>query len=207
MASTFETLSAIDVGNRIEKKNGLNYLSWPWAWAELKKRFPDATYRVINDPEGLNYHTDGRTCWVEVGVTVAGQEQIETLPVMDFRNASIPKDKVTSYDVNKAIKRCMVKAIGLHGLGLYIYAGEDLPEDVAPKDELQSAKMTPTPAEEVASFVCTECGEVIKPVIYKDEEYPVRRIAHISSETYGRPLCWKCMGKLKKAKGDEANAE
>ena len=198
MASTFETLSAIDVGNRIEKKNGLNYLSWPWAWAELKKRFPDATYRVINDPEGLNYHTDGRTCWVEVGVTVAGQEQIETLPVMDFRNASIPKDKVTSYDVNKAIKRCMVKAIGLHGLGLYIYAGEDLPEDAEPTK----------PAEkEVASFVCTECGEVIKPVIYKDEEYPVRRIAHISSETYGRPLCWKCMGKLKKAKEDEANAE
>lgn len=198
MASTFETLSAIDVGNRIEKKNGLSYISWAWAWAELKKRFPDATYRVISDPEGLNYHTDGRTCWVEVGVTVAGQEQIETLPVMDFRNASIPKDKVTSYDVNKAIKRCMVKAIGLHGLGLYIYAGEDLPEDAEP----------PKPAEkEVASFVCTECGEVIRPVIYKDEEFPVRRIAHISSETYGRPLCWKCMGKLKKAKEDEANAE
>lgn len=198
MASTFETLSAIDVGNRIEKKNGLNYLSWPWAWAELKKRFPDATYRVINDPEGLNYHTDGRTCWVEVGVTVAGQEQIETLPVMDYRNASIPKDKVTSYDVNKAIKRCMVKAIGLHGLGLYIYAGEDLPEDAEPTKPVEK---------EVASFLCTECGEVIKPVTYKGEEFPVRRIAHISSETYGRPLCWKCMGKLKKAKGDEANAE
>lgn len=194
MASTFETLSAINVSEHIEKKNGLNYLSWPWAWAELKKRFPDATYRVINDPEGLNYHTDGKTAWVEVGVTVAGQEQIETLPVMDFRNASIPRDKVTSYDVNKAIKRCMVKAIGLHGLGLYIYAGEDLPEDAEP----------PKPVEkEVASFVCTECGEVIKPVIYKDEEYPVRRIAHISSETYGRPLCWKCMGKLKKAKEEE----
>ena len=198
MASTFETLSAIDVGNRIEKKNGLNYLSWPWAWAELKKRFPDATYRVINDPEGLNYHTDGRTCWVEVGVTVAGQEQIETLPVMDYRNASIPKDKVTSYDVNKAIKRCMVKAIGLHGLGLDIYAGEDLPEDAEPTKPVEK---------EVASFLCTECGEVIKPVTYKGEEFPVRRIAHISSETYGRPLCWKCMGKLKKAKGDEANAE
>lgn len=191
MASTFETLSAINVGEHIEKKNGLNYLSWPWAWAELKKRFPDATYRVINDPEGLNYHTDGKTAWVEVGVTVAGQEQIETLPVMDFRNASIPRDKVTSYDVNKAIKRCMVKAIGLHGLGLYIYAGEDLPEDTEPP--MPSAK-------EVARFICTECGEIIKPVIYKDEEYPVRRIAHISSETYGRPLCWKCMGKLKKEK-------
>ncbi len=196
--SVFDELSRLDVSKYIEKKNGLSYLSWANAWAELKKRFPDATYRVINDPEGLNYHSDGRTCWVEVGVTVAGQEQIATLPVMDFRNASIPKDKVTSYDVNKAIKRCMVKAIGLHGLGLYIYAGEDLPEDAEP----------PKPVEkEVASFLCTECGEVIKPVIYKDEEYPVRRIAHISSETYGRPMCWKCMGKLKKAKEDEANAE
>lgn len=199
MASTFETLSAINVGEHIEKKNGLNYLSWPWAWAELKKRFPDATYRVINDPEGLNYHTDGKTAWVEVGVTVAGQEQIETLPVMDYRNASIPRDKVTSYDVNKAIKRCMVKAIGLHGLGLYIYAGEDLPEDAEP----------PKPVEkEVASFLCTECGEVIKPVIYKDEEYPVRRIAHISSEVYGRPMCWNCMKAAKAAKEEVGtNAE
>lgn len=199
MASTFETLSAINVGEHIEKKNGLNYLSWPWAWAELKKRFPDATYRVINDPEGLNYHTDGKTAWVEVGVTVAGQEQIETLPVMDYRNASIPRDKVTSYDVNKAIKRCMVKAIGLHGLGLYIYAGEDLPEDTEPTK----------PAEkEVASFVCTECGEVIRPIVHNGEEYPVRRIAHISSEVYGRPMCWNCMKAAKAAKEEVGtNAE
>lgn len=185
MASTFETLSAIDVGAHIEKKNGLSYLSWAWAWAELKKRFPDATYRVISDPEGLNYHTDGRTCWVEVGVTVAGQEQIETLPVMDFRNASIPRERVTSYDVNKAIKRCMVKAIGLHGLGLYIYAGEDIPEEI------------PKPPED--SYVCTECGELISPVSYKGEEYPIGMIAHISSERYGRPLCWQCMKKIKNA--------
>ena len=196
--TAFAELSKVDVSKYIEKKNGLNYLSWANAWAELLKRYPESSYRVIGDPEGLNYHTDGRTCWVEVGVTVNGIERIETLPVMDFRNASIPRDKVTSYDVNKAIKRCMVKAIGLHGLGLYIYAGEDLPEDAEP----------PKPVEkEIASFVCTECSEVIKPVIYKDEEFPVRRIAHISSETYGRPLCWKCMGKLKKAKEDEANAE
>lgn len=200
MASTFETLSAINVGEHIEKKNGLNYLSWPWAWAELKKRFPDATYRVINDPEGLNYHTDGKTAWVEVGVTVAGQEQIETLPVMDFRNASIPRDKVTSYDVNKAIKRCMVKAIGLHGLGLYIYAGEDLPEDAEPPAPPAHSK------QDVASFVCTSCGEIIKPVTYKGEEYPVRRIATISAETYGRPMCWNCMRKAKSEKEGAGDA-
>lgn len=191
MASTFEILSAVNVGEHIEKKGGLSYLSWPWAWSELKKRFPDATYRVIPDPEGLNYHTDGRTAWVEVGVTVAGQEQIETLPVMDHTNKAIPRDRVTSFDVNKSIKRCMVKAIGLHGLGLYIYAGEDLPDDSEPPR---------TEAKAPAMFICTECGEVIKPISYKGEEYPVRRIASVSTDTYGRPLCWNCMRKLKEAK-------
>lgn len=198
--TAFAELSKLDVSKYIEKKNGLNYLSWANCWGELLKRYPDSTYRVINDPEGLNYHSDGKTCWVEVGVTVQGLERIETLPVMDYRNASIPRDKVTSYDVNKAIKRCMVKAIGLHGLGLYIYAGEDLPEDADP----------PAPpahsAQEVASFVCTSCGEVIKPVTYKGEEFPVRRIATISAEKYGRPMCWKCMRKAKSEKEDAGNA-
>lgn len=194
--NAFAELSKLDVSKYIEKKNGLNYLSWANCWGELLKRYPDSTYRVISDPEGLNYHTDGKTCWVEVGVTVQGLERIETLPVMDYRNASIPRDKVTSYDVNKAIKRCMVKAIGLHGLGLYIYAGEDLPEDDEPTKPVEK---------EVASFVCTECGEVIRPIVHNGEEYPVRRIAHISSEVYGRPMCWNCMKAAKAAKEEGAN--
>lgn len=197
--TAFADLSKLDVSKYIEKKNGLNYLSWANCWGELLKRYPESTYRVINDPEGLNYHTDGKTCWVEVGVTVQGLERIETLPVMDFRNASIPRDKVTSYDVNKAIKRCMVKAIGLHGLGLYIYAGEDLPEDADPPAPPAHSK------QDVASFVCTSCGEIIKPVTYKGEEYPVRRIAHLSSEHYGRPMCWECMKKAKNEKEETSN--
>lgn len=126
--SVFEVLNAINVNEHTEKKNNLTYLSWAWAWAEVKKHYPDAFYTIYENRDGLNYHTDGRTCWVKTGVTINGLEHIEYLPVMDFRNASISYDKVTSFDVNKAIQRSLTKAAARHGLGLYIYAGEDLPE-------------------------------------------------------------------------------
>ena len=127
--SVFEVLNAINVNEHTEKKNNLTYLSWAWAWAEVKKHYPDAQYTIYENRDGLNYHTDGRTCWVKTGVTINGLEHIEYLPVMDYRNASISYDKVTSFDVNKAIQRSLTKAVARHGLGLYIYAGEDLPED------------------------------------------------------------------------------
>ena len=125
----FELLNAINVNGHTEQKNGLTYLSWAWAWAEVKKAYPDANYTIYEDANGRPYHTDGRTCWVKTGVTIEGLEHIEYLPVMDYRNASIPLEKVTSMDVNKAIQRSLTKACARHGLGLYIYAGEDLPEE------------------------------------------------------------------------------
>lgn len=140
--SVFATLNAINCNDKTEKKNGLTYLSWAWAWAEVKKLYPDANYTIYEDLSGWNYHTDGRTCWVKTGVTINGLEHIEYLPVMDFRNASIPLDKVTSFDVNKAIQRSLTKAVARHGLGLYIYAGEDLPED-APVQVVPLAKPQP----------------------------------------------------------------
>ena len=132
MASTFEKLNAINVNDKTEKKNGLTYLSWAWAWAETKKVDPKATYKIYENADGWNYHTDGRTAWVKTGVTVDGIEHIEYLPVMDFRNKSIPLETITSFDVNKAIQRSLTKAVARHGLGLYIYAGEDLPEAETP---------------------------------------------------------------------------
>ena len=126
--SIFETLNAINVGEHIEKKNGLSYLAWAWAWAEVKKKYPTATYTIYENKDGWNYHTDGRTAWVKTGVSIDGLEHIEYLPVMDMRNRSIPIENVTSFDVNKAIQRSLTKACARHGLGLYIYAGEDLPE-------------------------------------------------------------------------------
>lgn len=124
----FTALANINVNDKTEKKNNLTYLSWAWAWGEVKKLHPDAIYTVYENAQGWCYHTDGRTCWVKTGMTVNGIEHIEYLPVMDYRNASIPADKVTSFDVNKAIQRSLTKAAARHGLGLYIYAGEDLPE-------------------------------------------------------------------------------
>lgn len=130
--SVFEVLNEINVNEHTEKKNGLTYLSWAWAWAEVKKRYPEANYVIYEStlPNGCvtNYFTDGKTCYVKTGVIINGLEHIEELPVMDFRNKSIPYESVTSFDVNKAIQRSLTKAVARHGLGLYIYAGEDLPE-------------------------------------------------------------------------------
>ena len=127
-------LNAINVNEHTEEKNGLTYLSWAWAWAEVKKAFPDAFYTVYEretQSGPVNYFTDGRTCWVKTGITINGLEHIEMLPVMDFRNQAITLDRLTSTDVNKAIQRSLTKAAARHGLGLYIYAGEDLPESEA----------------------------------------------------------------------------
>lgn len=138
--SVFKTLNAINVNEHVEQKNGLTYLSWAWAWAKVKELYPDSTYTVYENKEGWNYHTDGKTCWVKTGVTINGLEHIEMLPVMDYRNSSIPADKVTSFDVNKAIQRSLTKACARHGLGLYIYAGEDLPEEVKKEAEEKKQK-------------------------------------------------------------------
>ena len=125
--SVFETLSTINVNDKVEKKNGLTYLSWAWAWAEVKKHYPNSTYTIYENSEGLNFHHDGKTAWVKTGVTIEDIEHIEYLPVLDFRNASITLDKLTSFNVNSSIQRSLTKAIARHGLGLYIYAGEDIP--------------------------------------------------------------------------------
>lgn len=135
MENYFKELNAVNCSDKVEKKGNLSYLSWAWAWAEVKKKFPDATYTIYEDAGGCFYHTDGRTCWVKTGVTVNGIEHIEYLPVMNNRNRSIPLDQVTSFDVNTSIQRSLTKACARHGLGLYIYAGEDLPEDERPTSE------------------------------------------------------------------------
>jgi|5B_taG_2_1085324.scaffolds.fasta_scaffold00291_12 hypothetical protein len=125
--SVFETLNAINVNGRTETKNGLTYLSWAWAWATAKEHYPEATYTIYEDADGVFYHRDHNSAWVKTGVSIEGIEHIEYLPVMDFRNNSIELVKIKSTDVNKAIQRSLTKALARHGLGLYVYAGEDLP--------------------------------------------------------------------------------
>ncbi len=139
----FETLNSVNVNDKVEKKNGLSYLSWAYAWGELKKRYPEATYTIYENAAGWNYHTDGRTAWVKVSVTVNGIEHTEELPIMDYKNKSIPLDSITSFEVNKTIQRALTKAVARHGLGLYIYAGEDLPEESDGKNTPKTSKASP----------------------------------------------------------------
>ena len=146
MERYFTKLNDVNVNDKTEKKGNLTYLSWAWAWGEVKKQFPDATYTVYENKDGWIYHTDGKTCWVKTGVTVNGIEHIEYLPVMDFKNNSIPLEKVTSYEVNKTIQRSLTKACARHGLGLYIYAGEDLPECEDKPEEKPAEKPAENPA-------------------------------------------------------------
>ena len=144
MANYFEELNNINVSDKVEKKNGLNYLSWAYAWGELKKKHPTANSKVYEREDGRIYFDDGRTAWVKVSITVNEIEHIEYLPIMDNRNQSIPVDKITSFNVNTSIQRALTKAIGRHGLGLYIYAGEDLPEseDDTPNTEPKKQEET-----------------------------------------------------------------
>lgn len=127
--SVFETLNKINVNEHIEKKGNLSYLSWAWAYQVVKANYPAMQYKVYENELGFNYHTDGNTCWVKVSTTIEELEHIEYLPVLDFKNNSIPKAKVTSMNVNTAIQRGLTKSLARHGLGLYIYAGEDIPSD------------------------------------------------------------------------------
>lgn len=148
--SIFETLFSINVGNHIEKKNGLSYLSWPYAWAEVKKRFPDATYSVkLFGENNLPYVYDENTGYmVFTNVTINNLTHDMWLPVMDNFNKSMKSVKYTyssnyrknacveaasMFDINKAIMRCLVKNLAMFGLGLYIYSGEDLPENESEK--------------------------------------------------------------------------
>ena len=150
---TFAVLNDINVNDKVKTKMGLNYLSWAYAWGELLKAYPDATLNVYNrtietnetittedkdngvtrtvvnkSTQDVPYFTDGRSCFVKVGVSIQGVEYIEYFPIMGLKNDAIPANRVTMTDVNKALQRAFVKACARHGLGLYIYAGEDLPE-------------------------------------------------------------------------------
>ena len=126
--SVYNSLKAIDVRPKAEKKGRADYLSWAHAWDMLKSMYPQAQ-RIIYESEhtGLNYFTDGKTAYVKVGIVVNDLEHIDMLCVMDHRNKSIPVDKICSFEVNKTIQRATAKAIAMHGLGLSLWTGEDIP--------------------------------------------------------------------------------
>ena len=147
MATVFDELNAINVNDKTEKKKSggteLTYLSWTWAWAEVKKRYPEAHYEIVMH-DGLPYVYDENTGYmVFTTVTIDGITHMMWLPVMDGANKAMKNqpytystkyngektvDAATMFDINKTIMRCLVKNLAMFGLGLYIYAGEDLPE-------------------------------------------------------------------------------
>lgn len=137
MKNWFAELNAVNVSEHTETKNGLTYLSWAWAWGELKKRYPLSFYTVYESKDEDIFFRDPVGAHVKTGVTIVWEEEdglhqheaIEMLPVMDFKNKAIPVDSIDSTQLNKTIQRSLTKAIARLGLGLYIYAGEDMPEE------------------------------------------------------------------------------
>ncbi len=146
--TVFERLSAINVNEHVEKKDNLSYLSWAWAWSEVKKACPDATYKI-----GETEYDDALGFMCHTSVTINGETLEMWLPVMDGKNKSMKKhayeydtkwgkktvEAATTFDINKTMMRCLVKNLAMFGLGIYIYAGEDLPEV-----EASTPKVVPT---------------------------------------------------------------
>jgi hypothetical protein len=158
--SVWEVLSAINVNENIEKKNGFSYLSWSWAWATLMSHYPNAEFCFENQAgefgdlnnEGVIRYPDG-TAEVRCALTVDGITHTMWLPVMDYKNNAIKNPNAR--DINDAKMRCLVKAMSLFGLGLYIYAGEDLPD-------ASKQKPAPTPAPETG--LVDEKAQLLKAV-------------------------------------------
>lgn len=159
----FERLNNVNVNGHTDtiSETGLTYLSWCWAWAEVKKAYPDANYEIVKF-DGLPYVFDAKTGYmVYTKVTIEGQTYEMWLPVMDRHNAAMKAEPyevktryksytvpaATMFDINKAIMRCLVKNLAMFGLGLYIYAGEDLPETEADEAKAAAPKAQPKKAE------------------------------------------------------------
>ena len=142
MSSVWETLSKIDVSKHTEEKNGLTYLSWAWAWGIVKQHYPLARFQknlfdstntkmpYMMDPSGFAF--------VSVTVFIEDEEQTELLPVLDYANK--PVANPNSFQVNTALQRCLAKCCAMHGLGHYIYAGEDLPQGVERTVSIEDAE-------------------------------------------------------------------
>lgn len=194
MKNWFTELSAIDVGEHIEKKNGLAYLSWAWAWSELKKRYP-LSYATVHENEGGSLlWPDPIGCHVKTSVTLVWQDEdgnhehtvTEYLPVMDYKNKSIPMANVTSMDVNKTVQRSLTKCIARLGLGGYIYAGEDTPDE---PEEVKQAK---------AEAAAKEAEELVslKTAIEKESKRITKSMTQEEKVAFANDVIGKTIGQL-----------
>ena len=185
----FVELYSLDVNKYVEKKQGLSYLTWSYAWAEFKKIYPDAIYEVKKDECGRCYFGDENIGYmVYTSVTAGGLTYEMWLPVMDNANKSMKLntytyqtrsgeksvEAISMFDINKAVMRCLVKNLAMFGLGLYIYAGEDLPEDIR-------------------EYNCSICGVEVKSVKVKGE---IKSPKEILDACGG--MCLKCYKEINK---------
>jgi hypothetical protein len=197
----FQELYSLDVNKYVEKKQGLSYLTWSFAWAEFKKIYPDATYTISKDENGKCYFGDENIGYmVYTSVTAGGLTYEMWLPVMDNANKSMKAfpytykvadwqwdatqgkkvkvreiektvEAISMFDINKTVMRCLVKNLAMFGLGLYIYAGEDLPENII-------------------EYTCQDCGCEIKGA---KKDGIIKTAKEINDATGG--LCVKCYNK------------
>lgn len=193
--SYFEELSKINVNDKTEKKNGLTYLSWAWAWTEAKKRCPDLSYKVLRAENGLPYFKeDGVGYIVMTEVTVDEMTYMMWLPVLDFKNKALLQPSM--FDINKTIMRCLTKNISMAtGLGMYLYAGEDLPEEERPAtvDEKDRPKLV----NEIAELI--EANNLSMGKVYK--KIKIDNISQL--DTQRMPGCIKWLKNLSdKEKGE-----
>jgi hypothetical protein len=208
--NSFEILNDINLVAKTKAKMGLSYLSWAYAWGELLKNFPDAFMTVYTDnydweetvtkteADGttttfkktghreIPYFNDGRSAYVKVGVTIDDKEYVEIYPIMDNHNKSLDINLVRSTDYNKAIQRAFVKACARHGLGLYIYAGEDIPESekYAPVALTDSNDFATVQAEviELAQRLLANNEQKDEAARYITEMFPNKRLSQTTEE-------------------------
>lgn len=206
MATVFDELNAINVNEKTEKKKSggteLTYLSWTWAWAEVKKRFPEAHYEIVMH-DGLPYVYDENTGYmVFTNVTIDGITHTMWLPVMDGANKAMKNkpytystkyngektvDAATMFDVNKTIMRCLVKNLAMFGLGLYIYAGEDLPE-VEVEEQKTAQEVAKKKLEKIDTVQLEALREILaENGIYEDTVlnlYKLKSLEEVTNQKY-----------------------
>lgn len=160
------TLSKINVNNHTEKKNGLTYLSWAWAWGVLKEHYPSATFEKHIQPNGLPYIVDANGyAYVQVTITVEEESATELFPVLDHRNRAIQNPN--AFDINSAMQRCLAKAISYLGLGHYIYAGEDLPQGDGAQSDGERPQKPATPSPAADPFIQPEAAQTLSDAEYE----------------------------------------
>ena len=207
----FETLNKINVNDKVEKKNGLTYLSWAFGWSEVKKIYPDAFY-IIKKFDGLPYVFDPKTGYmVFTEVTIEDHTHEMWLPVMDGANKAMKDepykyttkygektcDAADMFDINKTIMRCLVKNLAMFGLGLYIYAGEDLPEDeepikesVVPMSKRLSSPVVKEPVKITMKVSPDELKQRLKEIKALQDQYKVTgdALKQIAAELKCKPI-------------------